>query len=126
MPDRLQRCRRYSASYVMVSAGTSGAFLAVVYLLSDALQHPLFVKLSEPFLWLGPEQHHRCVLFPLAPVQASHTFEDECLFSGLSFLCGRSRQSQEAFVQRLRPADAHPCLCEGCDEHCMFSCEIEL
>ena len=53
MPDRLQRCRRYSASYVMVSAGTSGAFLAVVYLLSDALQHALFLKLSEPFLWLG-------------------------------------------------------------------------
>ena len=53
MPDRLQRCRRYSASYVMVSAGTSGAFLAVVYLLSDALQRPLFLKLSEPFLWLG-------------------------------------------------------------------------
>ena len=53
MPDKLQRCCRYSASYVMVSAGTSGAFLAVVYLLSDALQHPLFLKLSEPFLWLG-------------------------------------------------------------------------
>jgi hypothetical protein len=37
----------------MVSAGTSGAFLAVVYLLSDALQHPRFLELSKPFLWLG-------------------------------------------------------------------------
>lgn len=86
-PDRLQRCRRYSASYVMVSAGTSGAFLAVVYLLSDALQHPLFVKLSEPFLWLGlnsitgasSSRMHQC----------RHTqLKDECLSSGLSFYAG--------------------------------------
>ena len=44
---------RYSASYVMVTAGTSGAFLAVLYVFTDVLQHAGFLRLSKPFMCLG-------------------------------------------------------------------------
>ena len=37
----------------MATAGTSGAFLAMVYALTDVLQHGMFLKLSRPFVWLG-------------------------------------------------------------------------
>ena len=36
-----------------MTAGTSGAFLAVVYILTDVLQHKIFLKISRPFVWLG-------------------------------------------------------------------------
>lgn len=45
--------RRYSASYTMVTAGTSGAFVAIVYIFTDVLQHRTFLKISQPFVWLG-------------------------------------------------------------------------
>ena len=37
----------------MVTAGTSGAFVAIVYILTDVLQHRTFLKMSQPFVWLG-------------------------------------------------------------------------
>ena len=37
----------------MVTAGTSGAFLAIVYLLTDMVQHRIFLKMARPFVWLG-------------------------------------------------------------------------
>jgi hypothetical protein len=44
---------RYSASYVLVTAGLSGAFLCLVYLLTDVLHSKLCAQLAQPFLWLG-------------------------------------------------------------------------
>lgn len=52
MTCRLCICR-YSASYVLVTAGISGAFLCVTYLFSDVLQSKAFAKAAEPCLWLG-------------------------------------------------------------------------
>ena len=37
----------------MVTAGTSGAFLAVLYVFTDVLQHAGFLRLSKPFMCLG-------------------------------------------------------------------------
>jgi len=37
----------------MVTAGTSGAFLAVLYVFTDVLQHTGFLRLSKPFTCLG-------------------------------------------------------------------------
>lgn len=45
--------RRYSASYVMVTAGIAGAFLCAMFTLSDVAQSRAFARLSAPCTWLG-------------------------------------------------------------------------
>ena len=46
-------CNRYSASYVLVTAGISGGFLCLVYLLTDVLHAAPLARLSQPLRWLG-------------------------------------------------------------------------
>lgn len=45
--------RRYSASFVLLTAGSSGAFLGFIYLLTEVVPSKVFERAAAPFMWLG-------------------------------------------------------------------------
>jgi predicted acyltransferase len=45
--------RRYSASFVLLTAGSSGAFLGFIYLLTEVVPSKAFERAAAPFMWLG-------------------------------------------------------------------------
>ena len=44
---------RYSASFVLLTAGSSGAFLGLVYLFTEVTPTKIFERVAAPFMWLG-------------------------------------------------------------------------
>ena len=45
--------RRYSASFVLVTAGFTGALLVLLYILTELAPSSIFERVSAPFMWLG-------------------------------------------------------------------------
>lgn len=45
--------RRYSASFVLLTAGSTGALLGLLYFLTEVAPSGIFERASAPLMWLG-------------------------------------------------------------------------